>query len=163
MTDLEARCPDCQVGIGQPHLGACDVARCLWSGLQRLQCFGEFGEMVQVLAAAGRQDLADQLQHYLSLDDLDHRCGDEVWSGVWPGVADCRRLGLWVIDGCSQGLGWIRAHRGDIGATESLNDLHSSFIRWDREAGRYVWASDARPSWWLPTDPEPPALGAGHG
>jgi hypothetical protein len=73
--DFQDRCPDCDVAVGEPHIdngvdGGCDVARCLVTGLQRLTCG---------LDHAG-----------------DHDCGRDVWTGRWPGDADCERLG-WML------------------------------------------------------------------
>jgi hypothetical protein len=149
-----SRCPDCQVEPGETHLDGCDVARCLWTGIQRIQCDGWIGEACQVLADTGRSDLAGALAYHLGLNDWAHRCGDDIWSGEWPGKADARRLGLWVIDRCDRGEGFVRAHRGDPGAIESLNDLHLWLIAWDRETARWEWRTDARPHWWRDTDPE---------
>lgn len=69
--DFEPTCPDCAVAVGEAHIydecdGGCDVARCLVTGLQRLMC------------------------------DLDHDCGRDVWTGWWPGLVDCERLG-WML------------------------------------------------------------------
>ena len=36
--DEAERCPDCQVSVGEPHIDGCDTARCLKTGMQRLQC-----------------------------------------------------------------------------------------------------------------------------
>lgn len=39
MIAVEAKtCPDCQVSVDEPHEDGCDVARCLWTGGQRLSC-----------------------------------------------------------------------------------------------------------------------------
>ena len=36
--DPKSKCPDCQVKPGNPHGEGCDVARCLNTKIQRLQC-----------------------------------------------------------------------------------------------------------------------------
>jgi hypothetical protein len=64
---LKATCHDCGAHIGHTHLDGCGVARCLRSGQQRLSCPGGY---------AGFRD-----------------CGQETWTGLWPGVAECRSLG----------------------------------------------------------------------
>lgn len=51
-------CNDCAVAPGTPHLNGCDVARCMFTGEQRLGC--------------------DRHEH----DD----CGDDVWTGRWDGL-----------------------------------------------------------------------------
>ena len=48
-------CPDCQAKVGTPHKHGCDTARCLRTGVQRLQC------------GCGK-------------------CGEDVWTGHWPGI-----------------------------------------------------------------------------
>jgi hypothetical protein len=58
-------CGDCGTRPGQPHEDGCDVARCTVCGWQRIGC-----------------------EHGTS----DAGWG-EVWSGVWPGYAECRELG----------------------------------------------------------------------
>ncbi|MCU1680207.1 MAG: hypothetical protein JWQ81_946 [Amycolatopsis sp.] len=70
LLDFQERCPDCAVAVGEAHPGdeydGCDVARCLVTGLQRLSC------------------------------EADHDCGQDVWTGWWPGQLDCEQLG-WMI------------------------------------------------------------------
>jgi hypothetical protein len=69
--DFERNCPDCGVEVGQAHIdddldGGCDIARCQMTGLQRLMC------------------------------DLEHDCGQDRWTGWWPGLPECERLG-WML------------------------------------------------------------------
>jgi hypothetical protein len=71
LLDFQDRCPDCDAAVGEAHIydevnGGCDVARCLMTGLQRLTC------------------------------ETDHDCGQDVWTGWWPGQLDCERLG-WML------------------------------------------------------------------
>jgi hypothetical protein len=72
--DFEETCRDCGVTVGQEHLtladqyDGCDVAICLVTGRQRLECG----------------------------PDRDHDCGREKWTGWTPGLLDCERLG-WMI------------------------------------------------------------------
>jgi hypothetical protein len=73
--DFQDRCPDCDVPVGQAHVydevdGGCDLARCLMTGLQRLMCEADHGD---------GQD-----------------CGQDVWTGWWPGLPECERLG-WML------------------------------------------------------------------
>ena len=63
------QCPDCAVPVDEGHLDGCDVARCLVTGLQQLSC------------------------------SYDHDCGIDVWTGRWPGDADCERLGFMIAPG----------------------------------------------------------------
>lgn len=85
-------CPpgDCEVPVGAAHVGECDVARCLVTGLQRLMC------------------------------DLNHDCGSDTWSGLWPGEAEC------------QEFGWLTGP--DL---PDLNRLHAE-ANWDPQTRRWM-------------------------
>jgi hypothetical protein len=67
-------CQDCGVRPGQEHDDGCDTARCLVTGHQRLSC--------------GRAHEAG---------DLD--CGRDIWTGLWPGEAECIEYGWVTSDG----------------------------------------------------------------
>ncbi|MFT7837742.1 hypothetical protein Q5530_16530 [Saccharothrix sp. BKS2] len=76
LIDFEEQCPDCAVAVDEAHVhGGCDIACCLVTGRQRLMC------------------------------DLDHDCGQDIWTGWRPGHLDCERLG-WMI-----GPGFPDLHR----------------------------------------------------
>jgi hypothetical protein len=108
VTDTKTKpCPDCHVAVGQPHADGCDVARCLATGGQRLSCGGH--------------------------DD----CGQQVWTGHWPGTVECAEFGWWVQDRCGEGLGFVPCAPDAPGAIEDLNRLYFD-ARWDRAAGRWV-------------------------
>ena len=93
-------CNDCGAEPGGEHLDACDVARCLVTGLQRLMC------------------------------DAGHECGQDVWTGVWPGAAECAEYN------------WPMFPRA---SPEELPDLNRLIMQaqWDQQARR----------WRLPSDP----------
>lgn len=107
MNELSTFCPDCGVRAGEEHDAGCDVARCLITGHQRLSC------------------------------DQGHDCGRNVWTGEWPGDAECREFGWWVQDRCSEGMGFVPCAPDAPGAVEDLNRL-SRDARWSPEAARWV-------------------------
>ena len=113
MDDLQAACHDCGVKPGEAHDDGCDVARCLWTGQQRLACQG-FGPLLGQEA---------------------HDCGQDVWTGEWPGDTECRKYGLWCY--CPP-----------VGSPVPCGPDHPEAIadttalirngRWDREAKQWV-------------------------
>lgn len=111
----DLRCGDCGVAIGEPHAAYCDVARCLWTGRQRIQCTG--------VGAEGRHD-----------------CGRQVWTGLWPGAAECREYGLYAR--LVPGQGWIPCSPDHPDAMEDLNTLFTK-ARWDRNSARWVLREEA--------------------
>ena len=62
-------CPDCAVPPGHLHLHRCDVARCAYTGYQRLGC-GHRGDV----------------------------CNTR-WTGRWPGDAECLEYGFLIQPG----------------------------------------------------------------
>jgi hypothetical protein len=120
---LTPRCPDCQVTVGAQHDNGCDVARCLWTGLQRLSC------------------------QWFGLDPVltEHDCGGDVWTGHWPGEVEATSLGFWCIwDGPDPergwdytGRGWVRVTADHPEAQPDLNRLVTE-ARWDRRQQRWT-------------------------
>lgn len=133
---LPRACRDCGVEPAQAHVPGCDVARCLWTGMQELQCDGGLtAACCRALRAAGHDDLGDKLAHYLGLDDPDHDCGRDVWTGEFPGRADARSLGWWCR--WSPGAGWVRCDPDHADARPDLNRLVTD-ARWDRTERKWV-------------------------
>jgi len=75
---------------GSPHVDGCDVARCTACGWQRISC-----------------------EH----EDSDEGWG-QVWTGEYPGSAECREHGLMLPDG------WP-----DLNRLASL--AHQGLVAWD--------------------------------
>lgn len=129
VTEERQDCPDCGVQPDEPHAGGCDVARCLWTGTQRLSC------------------------QWFGLDPVltEHDCGRDVWTGDWPGEREAAALGFWCIwDGpCPElgwdyhGRGWVRVAADHPGATPDLNRLQTE-ARWDRRNRRWEASENLR-------------------
>lgn len=100
-------CPECGVAPGRPHAVDCDIARCLYHGGQRWRCQPGW-----------------------------HDCGQDVWTGQWPGEADAIALGLWSR--------WLPTGRWELcppdapGARPALSFLRPPHARWDRDQQRFV-------------------------
>lgn len=101
------QCPDCAVPTGAPHAAGCDVARCLVTGLQRLSC-----------------------RH------LAHDCGEDVWSGRWPGEAECEEFDWWAYFVPYGNPSWRPCGPDHAAARHDLNRLVREAL-WDRDAMRW--------------------------
>jgi RNA polymerase subunit RPABC4/transcription elongation factor Spt4 len=120
----DEHCPDCGTSISKPHDAACDVARCLWTGSQRLAC--------------------EAMHRVLNPGDS-HDCGHDTWTGVWPGFVEAIEFGWWTYwDGPDhergwdyRGQGWVRCRPDHPEAIPDLNRLITE-ARWDRAEGRWV-------------------------
>jgi hypothetical protein len=115
MTDPRS-CGDCGAKPGKPHSDGCDVARCLVTGRQRLSC--DAGTVVF--------GWPEKSPH----DD----CGNQVWTGAWPGDAECAEFG-WHVFWESPGRGWVRCGPDDPRAGPNLNRLVEE-ADWDPQACR---------------------------
>lgn len=109
----ESECTDCIAEVGEPHSDGCDVARCLWTGQQRLAC-QSIGPL---------------------LGQEPHDCGQDVWTGEWPGVVECRKYGLWCY--WPEGGPWITCGPDHPGAVHDYTTLMRNGV-WDREAAQWV-------------------------
>ncbi|MGW2401774.1 hypothetical protein ACWCYY_34995 [Kitasatospora sp. NPDC001664] len=103
-----SRCPDCQVEPGDLHQEDCDIALCAQSGRQLQMC-----------------------DH----DQDDERCLS-IWTGEWPGAAECREWGWFVRATPDPVLGLVPCPADDPDAVEDLNRLLTG-ARWDPAAQRY--------------------------
>lgn len=129
--DVSPTCPDCGVGIGEAHTEGCDIARCLGTGKQRLQC--EIGD-------SGLAEIFGIPESRLAKTGP-HDCGQQTWSGLWPGVMECREFGWYSYfrhpnPGEQYGQ-WVRCDADDIDASEDLNRLHEEAV-WDPDKQRFV-------------------------
>jgi hypothetical protein len=72
----------------------------------------------------------------LSCGREDHEaaeCGWDVWTGTWPGEADCIRVG-WYSKFTDRG--WVECGPDDPEAGPNLNRLHTEG-HWNRELRRW--------------------------
>jgi hypothetical protein len=106
-------CPDCGVKVGATHADGCDVARCLVTGGQRLSC----GALRELVPHPGRGH------------------GKDVWTGRWPGAAECEEFDWWA-QFCGT-KGWAPCTPDSPGAQPDLNRLVTD-AKWDESARRWV-------------------------
>lgn len=117
-------CPNCGVAVGDPHVDGCDVARCTITGNQAIQCCGL--DDIAGWVEAG-EDISDGYTVYHA-----GSCGQQVWTGVWPGEAEAREAGWW----CRMGPGgWIECDADHPDARPNLNRVAIE-MRWNRETQR---------------------------
>jgi hypothetical protein len=109
-------CNDCGVPVGEPHRPRCDVARCLYTGRQRISC----DATAVLFGRPERQPHAN--------------CGRQVWTGAWPGVAECAELGWHSF--FTPDKGWTRCAADHPDAGTDLNRLYAGAY-WDRTACRW--------------------------
>ena len=124
----------CGVAPGEPH-GDCDHARCMWTGIQLIQCDGFLAATARQLAADGHQEMADELCYHMGID-IDHDCGTDVWRG-WSALdEEAIRHNLFVYWGPDYGQrGWVSCDISHPGATPDLNSV--ACMKWDRETQQY--------------------------
>jgi hypothetical protein len=106
-------CGDCDVEPRQFHREHCDVARCPSTGRQRLSCDCDG-------------------------DDYDN-CPCDVWTGEWPGSAECREFDFWSRADPKRSTGeyWVRCDKDHPDAWPDLNRLHAD-AKWNAHLGRWV-------------------------
>lgn len=115
-------CRDCAVAVNTAHDEVCDIAVCLHSGGQRLQCYLSNYEPTTMVSVG------------LPLVMEEHDCGQDIWTGEWPGAAECREYDLWVR--WDDALGWVKTVKEDPQAREDLNSLKTSGT-WNRELQKW--------------------------
>lgn len=98
-------CPDCGVKPDEIHENGCDVERCPDCGGQYISC---------------------------DCTSTDNRL---PWTGIWPGVEECREFG-WYSKFIS-GLGWVSCDKEDPNAHENLNRLYVDAV-WSKKLKRFI-------------------------
>jgi hypothetical protein len=109
-----AECPRCGVMPGELHVPDCTVERCPYCGGQAIGC------------------------EPAPMDDR------MPWTGLWPGVAECREFGWYArpMPG-----GWLPCEKDKPGAIEDLNRLYAE-ARWDRESKRFILTAMTLTEFW---------------
>jgi hypothetical protein len=64
------------------------------------------------------------------------------WTGEWPGVAECRELGLYSYFVPNGNPPWVPCRKDHPEAGEDLNELHR-YMYWDNKQRKYVKKSTA--------------------
>jgi len=105
-------CPDCGAAVGEHHHHLCDVQRCPVCGGQYISCCG-----------VPEEDIAEQGLEFA------------VWTGEWPGVAECKEYGWYCIR--DERWGWLECGEDMPGAVADLNRLYRDAV-WDAKRGRFV-------------------------
>ncbi len=127
---MTPRCHDCDAAIGELHIPGCDTERCP-------RCFGQAIACPCVYEVSGLDYQNLEQEHPdLWVDGPTQEMWDrfeaewgakrEPWSGLTPGVMECRELGLWALFGPDMDppqQGWVPVPAGTPGASEDLNSL----------------------------------------
>jgi hypothetical protein len=131
-------CPDCGVLPGKKHRGCCDVERCGVCGGQAISC--------------GCRDKCSGV-----------RCTRTLWTGDWPGVAECRERGWYSQDQHIPNSRWgsfCPCPPDAPGASEDLNrwawfqvtgkdDMYDGCDRVPLDAAAYAASAAAFRAYWL--------------
>lgn len=116
-------CPTCKAKVGTPHMAGCSVARCPKCGYQAIGCYcatymfhGKRSWNDDEDESGDPPELTDE-----QWDEFDQKYPPLLWSGEYPGVAECREYGL--LD-----------EHGKV----DLNRLYSGACTWNATLGRWV-------------------------
>lgn len=115
VTDDLRDCNDCGAEPGEEHDEGCDVAICLAYGTQRVQCEPGARMVVRGILPNGGVDV--------DWEEDGHDCGRDVWSGRWPGEAECEEFGWWAVFVPCGNPSWKPVPAGTPGAVLDLNRL----------------------------------------
>jgi hypothetical protein len=122
-------CQDCGATPGTEHGDGCDTARCLAYGTQRLQCMPGARMVVRGVFHWGGVDV--------DWEQDGHDCGRDLWTGRWPGVAECEEFDWWAVFVPNGNPSWRPVPAGTPAAVPDLNRLVTE-AKWDAQQVRWV-------------------------
>lgn len=130
---------------GPPGWVWCDILDALTDEHPNVPPRAEIVTRVTVAAHTGAAETTEVSACGCNPDLLHDDCGDDVWTGEWPGEDEAAALGWYAYFGPEADppeAGWIRCTADHPGARPDLNRLTIDG-RWDREAHKWVAPVDA--------------------
>ncbi len=128
-------CGDCGASPGEAHVPGCDVEICILCGRQAIgcPCVYELSGIVYDSMEATHPDIYSngptEEMDVVYEKAVQEAGGPVLWSGEWPGKAECRELGL--LEFPSLPGKWVPCDGAHPGASEDLNRLHMVTV-WDK-------------------------------
>lgn len=135
-------CDDCGALPGERHAAGCDIEPCALCGGQRISCgcvYEVNGMRVSELERKHPKifengPTPEMEEKYWSA--VEAVGGPIPWTGLWPGVAECREFG-WYARRNPNGPGYVPCDPREPGAIPDLNRLLRE-ARWDPHRRRFV-------------------------
>lgn len=148
-------CHDCGAAVGATHTGGCDVERCMLCGNQLLGCGCVYE--VNGFDRASLEEKHPDIYTGGATDAMWEKYdaevqkigGPEIWTGIWPGSAECVEYGFyskWVEGKGIAGApgGWVICDADDPEAGPNLNRLNEwGGCTWSRTERK--WKYDGKP------------------
>ncbi len=132
-------CHDCGAKPGEMHIPGCDTERCPRCGMQAISCgcIYEVNGMNRNMLEEEHPDIYNNGATEAMCEKFDAEWGSrrQPWTGIWPGVEECRENDLWckMVDG----KGWVQCSKDDPDASEDLNRL-VMVCEWDVNLQKFV-------------------------
>ncbi len=135
------KCHDCGAKPGEKHKGGCDVARCPRCGGQAISCNCIYivNGMNPNTLETEHPDIYNNGPTEAMYEKWEQQGWEDIekpWSGIWPGVMECREFG-WFAK-MVPGQGWVQCPATDPDAHENLNRLYMGECQWDIATQRFI-------------------------